>query len=164
MAVENKYVDANIVAGKKTSTFATGSGAQEFVLIGTEEIAAADDDGSVYRFFKGVPSNYVPVEITIATDGITNGTDYDLGLYKVDGGAVVDKDVLMDGQTMASALTRATGHQLGLANVNIDSVGSDLGTLSAQTDVDAAYDIALTANTVGTAAGTITIIAKFVQG
>ena len=65
---------------------------------------------------------------------------------------------------MASALTRATGHQLGLQTVDIANVGKTLAELSGQTDLDLSYDIALTANTVGTAAGTISVLAKFVQG
>lgn len=164
MAVEDKYVDSNLAAGKLAKS-ALSIGSKTVTIVATGEIAAADDNGSIYRFFKSVPSTYIPVEITIMTDGITNGTDYDLGLYEVGAGkAVVDQDVLMDGQTMASALTRATGHQLGLQTVDIANLGSTLGELSGQTDVDPAYDIALTANTVGTAAGTISIIATFVQG
>lgn len=164
MAVEDKYANADLAAGKKADAVAS-VGQKLIVLTQTEEIASADDNGSVYRFFKDVPSNLIPVEITISCDAITGGTDYDLGLYKVGvGGAAVDKDVLMDGQTLASALTRATGHQLGLANVNIADATKTLGELSAQTDVDTSYDIALTGNTAGTAAGTVTIIAVFAQG
>lgn len=164
MAVEDKYVDADITAGKIAKA-ALSTGAETITMVHTEEIAAADDDGSVYRFFADVPSNLIPVEITIATDGITGGTDYDLGLYLPNGGAVVDKDVLMDGQTMASALTRATGHQLGLQTVDIANATKTLGELDAvSSTVPPSYDIALTGNTVGTAAGTITIIAKFAQG
>lgn len=163
MAVEDKYVNANIVAGKKAKA-ALSTGDSEIVMVATVELAAADDDGSKYRFFKAVPSNLIPTEITITCDAITSGTDYDLGLYDVDLGAVVDKDVLMDGQTLATALTRATGHQLGLAAVNIADAYKTLGELSAETDVPPAYDIVLTGNTVGSAAGTVTIIAKFVQG
>lgn len=164
MAVEDKYVDSSLASGKITKAV-NAQGQVEVTLIATEEIAAADDDGSVYRFFKSIPSNYIPVEITVACDAITNGTDYDLGLYKVGvGGAVVSVNCLMNAQTLASALTRATGYQLGLAAVNIANINSTLGTISGQTDVDAAYDIALTGQTVGTAAGTVTIIAKFLQG
>jgi hypothetical protein len=163
MAVEDKYVNASVEAGKKVKA-ALAAGANEVTMVNTVELAAADDDGSVYRFFAGVPANMIPTEITVTCDAITNGTDFDLGLYKTAGGAVVDKDVLMDGQTLASALTRATGHQLGLANVNIADAGKTLAVLSAQADPDPCYDIALTGNTVGSAAGTVTIIAKFVQG
>lgn len=164
MAVEDKYVEARLVAGKLAkSSFASGENV--VAIVATFETAAADDDGSVYRLFKSVPSSYIPFEINIATDGITGGTDWDLGLYKVGvGGAVVDKDVLMDGQTMASALTRASGHQLGLQTVNIADIGKTLGELSAQTTIDTSYDIALTANTVGSGAATITVTALFIQG
>jgi hypothetical protein len=161
MAVEDKYV-GSLTASGKLENAALVTGDKIIVMVQTEEIAAADDDGSVFRFFKAVPSNLIPVEITVTCDAITSGTDFDLGLYKV-GGAVVEKDVLMDGQTLASALTRATGHQLGLAAVNIADATKTLGQLSTQTDVDMAYDICLTANTIGSAAGTVTIIAKFVQ-
>lgn len=164
MAVEDKYVNSDLAAGKKSKAIAS-TGETDYVFVVSEEIAAADDDGSVYRFFKDVPSNLIPLEITVACDAITGGTDYDFGLYKVGvGGAAVDADVLMDGQTLASALTRATGHQLGLANVNIADAGKTLGELSGQTEVDASYDLALTGNTVGSGAGTVTIIAKFAQG
>lgn len=164
MAVEDKYVGTLTAAGKLEKA-ALVVGANEIVMQNTVEIAAADDDGSVYRFFKSVPSNLIPVEVTITSDGITGMTDCDLGVYKVGvGGAVVDKDILMDGQTLASALTRATGHNLGIAAVNIADIGKTLATLSGQTDPDGSYDICLTANTVGSGAGTVSIIAKFVQG
>jgi hypothetical protein len=164
MAVEDKYTDTNLAAGKISNAF-VGQGQKVITLVGTEETAAADDDGSIYRFFKSVPSSYIPVQIDIMTDGITGGTDFELGLYEVGtGGAAVDIDVLMGTQDLSSALTRATGQGLGLAAVDIASVGSTLGTLSAQTNVDAAYDIALTANTVGSGVGTISIIATFMQG
>jgi hypothetical protein len=163
MAVEDKYVNANIVAGKKAESFAT-VGQKTITLVQTVEIAAGDDNGSVYRFFAGVPSTYIPTEISIVCDAITNGTDFDLGLYEVNGGAVIDKDVLMDGQTLATALTRATGYQLGLGIVDRANVTKTLGELSAQTNVSASYDIALTGNAVGTVAGTVSIIATFVQG
>lgn len=164
MAVEDKYVGALTAAGKLEKA-ALVSGGKVVVMVATEELAADDDNGSVYRFFKSVPSNLIPVEITIVNDAITNGTDFDLGLYKVGvGGAEVDKDVLMDGQTLANALTRATGHQLGLKDVDAANIGKTLAALSAQIEPDPAYDICLTGNVVGTAAGTVSVIAKFIQG
>lgn len=164
MAVEDKYTDTNLAAGKISNAY-TGQGQNEITLIGTEETAAADSDGSVYRFFKSVPSNFIPVQIDIMTDGITSGTDFELGLYEVGvGEAAIDIDVLMGTQDLSSALTRATGQGLGLAAVDLANVGSTLGTLSGQSDVSASYDICLTANTVGSGVGTISIIAKFIEG
>jgi hypothetical protein len=163
MPVEDKYVNSTVAADKKiSSVFAAGD--NEVTLIETVEIAAADDDGSIYRFFRSVPANYIPVEINIYCDAITAGTDYDLGLYKTNLGVVVDRDALMDGQTLATALTRATGHNLGLGAVNVDGVKRTLASLSGQTNPDPSYDIALTGVTVGTAAGTVSIVARFVQG
>lgn len=163
MAVENKYVDASIVAGKKAASAATGSGAEIVAFAVTFEVAAADDDGSVYRIIKGIPSSLIPYQVTVCCDAITGGTSYDIGIYKTDTGAVINKNVLMSAQTLATALTRATGHQLGLGNVNVDAAGRSLASLSAQTNPDEAYDLAVTANTVGTAAGTVTVIAEFLS-
>lgn len=162
MAVVDVYVDPQIEAGRKNRS-ALVMGDKDINAIQTFEVAAGDDDLSVYRVFAGVPSNLIPTEITICCDAITGGTDWDLGIYQV-GGGVIDKDLLMDGQTMASALTRATGHQLGLSAVNIADAEKTLAQLSGQANPDPAYDIVLTANVAGTAAGTITVIATFTQG
>lgn len=163
MTAVDKYVNTENEAGKLAKA-AASYGAETITLVATEEILDTDSDTSVYRFFKNVPSNLIPVEITVACDTITGGTDYDLGLYKTNYGAVVEVDVLMEQQTLATALTLATGHQVGLSDLDIANVGKTLAEISGQTDPDPAYDIALTANTVGTATGTVTIIAKFAQG
>lgn len=160
MAVENKYIDSNIVAGKKSLVGGTSNELVAYAV--TFEVAAADDDGSIYRVIKGVPSNLIPYQITIMCDAITGGTSFDLGIYKTDSGAVINKALLMSAQTLATALTRATGHQLGLAAVNVDAVGRTLASISGQTNPDDSYDLAVTANTVGTAAGTVSIIAEFI--
>ena len=165
MAVVDKYVNSYLEADKKGPAYTT-VGANLVAMVATEEIAAADDDTSVYRFFKNVPANLIPLEITVMSDGVTGGNDYDLGLYTPNDGAVIDKDILMDGQDVSSALTRASGHQLGLANVDIAYAELSLGELDVAVNTSntalPAYDIALTANTVGTAAGTITISALFI--
>lgn len=161
MAVEDKYVDSDLEAGKLGSSLVTTGTNHHIMGIATTAVAAADDDLSVYRLFKNVPANLVPIKITIHNTAITGGTDYDLGLYKANSGAVVDKDILADGISMGSARTIATDNNAGLTTIGIANGAQDLGTLSAQTNPDAAYDIALTANTVGTAAGTIRATAWF---
>lgn len=122
----------------------------------TVEVAAADDDGSVYRVAR-IPANAVLKEVTIACDAITGGTDYDLGFYDVpetNSGAVIDKDALMDGQTLASA-SRVID---GLQTVAIENLHKKVWELASISEATTKYvDIALTGNTVGTAAGTITV-------
>ena len=160
MAVEDKYVDSNLAAGKLASAL-NEQGTKTFTAVATVAVAAADDDGSVYRVFKNVPSSVVPICICIHNTAITSGTDWDVGLYKTNLGAVVDKDILADGLDLSSARTIATWNNAGMTTLTLSNGTQDLGTLSAQTDPDAAYDIALTANTVGSAAGTVRVTATF---
>jgi hypothetical protein len=163
MAVENKYVNAGIAAGKAIVDAATNTGGKVTTMVCTFETAAADDDGSVYRLFKGVPSTLVPKRVVFLTDAITSGTDWDFGIYETDLGAVIDKDLLMDGQTFATALTELTGG-VGLKDVDAANRTKMLYELNGETAKEhrASYDLCLTANTVGSAAGTITCIADFI--
>jgi len=168
MAVENKYVSANLEA-EKHETAAFTHGDKTLYGVAIAEIAAADDDGSVYRLFKNVPADYIPAKIEIACDAITGGTDFDLGFYKqtVGGvaGDVVDADKLADGIDLSSAVAFASAID-GLQTLNIDEAQERIYTLAGDTlnDHELGYDIALTGNTVGTAAGTVTVKAWFVQG
>jgi hypothetical protein len=164
MAVENKYVDANLAAGKKAKAgFAFGDNAITLRAIAT--VAAADDDGSKYRLFKGLPSNLIPVNICIQNPVITAGTDYDLGLFKVGlDGAAVEPDVLANGISMGSARTIATWNNAGMTDVALADAQKTLGALSGQANPDEAYDLVLTANTVGSADGAIVVTATFLQG
>jgi hypothetical protein len=161
MAVEDKYANSNVAAGKKGATGRAVPG-QPLVLVETLEVAAADSDGSIYRFFKGLSANLIPMRITIMCDAITAGTDYDAGLYKTDLGAVINKECL----GAALDLSSASKVLDGLNAVVIENRGKKLWELAGHTDANklSAYDLALTANTVGSAAGTITVIAEFIQG
>ena len=79
-------------------------GACSLKAVATLEVAAADDNNSVYRFFR-LPSNAVVTSIKVSHDSITGGTDYDLGLYQTaeNGGAVLDVN------TFADAVDLSTG-------------------------------------------------------
>ena len=160
MAVVDKYVDADLEAGKKASALFS-YGAETTTVRAIVEVDAGDDDGSIYRLFSGVPSSHVPISIEIYNTAITGGTNYDIGLYKGNGGAAVDADVLADGFSVASLRNLSDANNLGIGNLALSDLGKSLGELSGQTDVDTAYDIALTANTVGTASGTILVTAVF---
>lgn len=155
MAVEDKYVDADVEAGKKGSPIDTG-GAPVLAFAGSEEIAAADDDGSIYRLAR-IPANAIPLKGEIWNDAITAGTDYDVGLYKPGvGGAAVDIDLL------AAALDMSTGAAIGspknglATSPALDEIGKTLWELLGLSEPNRQdYDLALTANTVGSSAGTI---------
>lgn len=169
MAVENKYVDANIAAEKKTSP-AFNEGEKIYCQAVTFEVAAADDDGSIFRVVKNINEDLIPFKIDIFNDAITGGTDYDLGFYEPleegTGGVVIDKDALVDGASMATARTRTTGPLDGLLAVDIVNAQKRIYELAGQTltTKKKGYDLAFTANTVGTVAGTITLLGMFLQG
>ena len=158
MAVEDKFVNALLAAGKKAPPI-FASGAQLLALAFNFEVAAADDNGSVYRIGR-LPANAIPIKGEIFADALTGSTDWDCGLYKPGvGGAVVDKDLLADGLDIASgeAITAPLNLLTNLGGADpVGNVGKTLWELlglSVPNRQD--YDLALTANTVGSAAGTV---------
>lgn len=168
MAVENKYVNSNL-ASDKLDTPAIVKVGDSYVGVTTFETAAADDDGSIYRLFKNLDPELIPIRIKIGNDAITSGTDWDLGLYETlsdgQGGTVVDADVFVDGADLSSA--NASGSLLdGLSAVDVANRAKRLYEHGGHTikTKRQGYDLALTANTVGSAAGTVTVIALFAQG
>lgn len=163
MAVQDKYVDANIVAGKNTNP-AFSQGAALMAAVATVEVAAADDNGSVYRFFKGVPGDLILISAKLACDAITAATDYDLGLYQTNLGAVVDKDCFADGIDISAGYAFGSEKEM-VVTVDPANIQKRIYEIGGHTIVTRkhSYDIALTANTVGSAAGTISIRALFLQ-
>lgn len=155
MAVENKYIDTNLAAGKFADSNANGGSSTFTPIIKTFEVAAADDDGSIYRIGR-IKSSTVLYQALISNDAMTGATDWDLGVYDTiaNGGAVVDKDIFLDGMTLASA-QRVVNALTAPAIENLPKQVWEL--LGLSKDPNKEYDLALTANTVGSAAGTITL-------
>ena len=137
------------------------------ILTETFEIAAADDDADTYTFFP-VPLDARIDDLQIVNDVITAGTDYDFGFYKItDGnlGAVIDADILADGIDMDAA-ARAVWTSIlftGTGAADQGSVGQRLWQYLGYSSITAARAanqtnqvyMVCTANTVGTAAGTL---------
>ena len=165
MAVVDKYANNNVALGKLANP-AFIQGGDTLTLIATVAVAAADDDGSIYRLGVSLNPNLIPISIVLNNDTITGGTDYELGLYVPGlGGEAKDIDVFLGTTSMATG--RATGSELNaltaVAHANktkklYEHAGDTVDTKQA------GYDLALTANTVGTAAGSITVTAQFIQG
>jgi hypothetical protein len=158
MAVENKKSAAitNRDATPRVACAAHLVRGPVFVATGTVEVAAADDDASVFRLFR-VRSSDKLLNIFIANDAITGMTDCDVGIYQTAerGGAVVTKDVFADGVTFASALDyRDLLNNDDAADIaEVDKlVWERLGLTS---DPQLEYDVCITANTIGSGAGTL---------
>lgn len=142
------------------------AGADLKISIGICEVLAADDNGSVYRFAR-LPSNAVIHAIEFRGDAITAATDYDCGVYQtaLNGGAVVDADLFASAidinagvaGSAASTLMRweaATTAVIDFAEYRLWQL-LDAGAATLASDPNLQYDICLTGNTVGTAAGTL---------
>lgn len=125
--------------------------------VGLVEVAAADDDTSVYRMLRMRSSDRID-RLLLLNDAITGGTSYDLGVYEtaMNGGAAVDVDLFASAISMASARTEPL--DVTHENLNIDQCTKQLWELLGLTaDPVKEYDIAFTANTVGSAPGTIAL-------
>ena len=161
MAVEDKYTNSGLETGDNRPSTLNTIGTTTVKIVAYANVLAADDDGSVYRIFADLPSNYIPINISIQNEAITGGTDYTLGLYEVKKGVVVDADVLASSVSMASVRTIDASNNLGLNAIDITAGAQSLGVLSGQAKPKTSYDIALTANTVGTVDGTIRVVGEF---
>lgn len=158
MAVENKYIDSDRASGYLSDAVSSGGG-KVIKIVKTFEIAAADDDGSVYRIAQ-IGSSDVLLSATVMCDAITGGTDFEMGLYNTNTGSVVSKGLFMTGQTLATASKVLDG----IAAVDIANRDKEIyEMLSLTTDPKKVYDIALTGDTVGTAAGTVTVVLEILS-
>lgn len=163
MAVRNEWVDTDVEAGKKGNP-AIVVGAKTMTVMGTFEVAAADDDASIFKLAM-IPANAIPVCAEIYSDALTSGTDYDLGFYKQDG-SVADINVLADAVDLSSGITVAAAANNGLSDMGIENIGKkvwELLGLTVDTKEDN-YVLAITANTIGSAAGTISYKFQYIVG
>jgi len=130
--------------------------------VGTVEVAAGDDNDSVFRFVR-VPSNARISTVEIACDAITGGTDYDVGVYDTAaaGGAVVSVNLFGDAIDLSSALA-FTDVTYETTATNKSKVDQELWQLLGLTSDPAKfYDICATGVTVGSGAGTISMRVRF---
>lgn len=136
-------------------------------IIAVTDVAAADSDADTFQVMP-VFSSWRLAHIFTKTDAITSGTAYELGLNSVTAAfvtAVIDADCYAATQTMATAITALP---IDLKNKTLDIA------LNAQavwqnptggpaTDPQAFYYLALTATTVGSAAGQIVMDVHYVE-
>lgn len=127
----------------------------------TAEIAAGDDDTSVVRLVR-VHTSDVLSALKLSNDAISGSTDIDVGLYDTaaNGGAVIDADCYADGiaLTSAGANTDLTFSARAIEKIG-QQVWQDAGLTS---DPKKFVDVCLTGNTIGTAAGTVSLEAETV--
>jgi hypothetical protein len=148
-------------AGRNVPLRLSGAVAREAVA--TVEVAADDDDNSVYRFCR-VHSSWSLRALHLKNDAIAGGTAYHVGLYETaeNGGAAVDADLFGTSVDLSSA--RVAPLDVLTEALDIATVEKRIWELLGLT-VDPAreYDLCLTGATVGTGAGTIGLRTVWVE-
>ena len=164
MAVVNRWGSSLVEAGKKDDA-AKVAGGKLMCVAAQVEVAEADSDGSIYKLAK-LPANAIPVKCDIFNDAIAGATSYDLGLYNEDETTEADKDVFM-AATDINAGSAIGSPRNGLATgPAIADIGKRIWELAGDTvnTKEGGYVLALTGNTVGTAAGTISVFFYYLVG
>jgi hypothetical protein len=132
---------------------------------GTVEIAAADCDTSVFRMVR-VHSSWLISEIKRFNDAITSGTDYDVGLYQIaeNGGAVKNVNCFADAISLASASVVGTQDMFESgADEGVEDLEKRVWEYAGDTaDPNIFYDLCYTGVSVGSGAGTLSVIVRYV--
>lgn len=158
MAANNYWADSAVEAGKRGAAPVV-SGGRIVTVCGTFEKAAGDGDGSVIKLFK-LPANAIPIRGELNNDALAGCTDVDFGVYEEDGVTVADKDLFLDGADINAGKAIGSEQNL-LANLGgadpVANIGKRLWELLGLTvkTKKEGYIAALTLNTAGAAAGTI---------
>ena len=132
----------------------------------TIETAAADASGQDYRLFRINAQDRI-TGIQIHCDAISTGTDFDLGVYAINGGAVVDVDAFINTESLSTAIA-GDGVTLDYLFYTKDvatikqRVWEDAGVTTDPGNIQ--YDVALTSNTDVDGAGTISLAITYVSG
>jgi hypothetical protein len=163
MATQYSTIATNF-RGKTTKNPVTEMEGNLKMISETISVAAADNDGEVYMIAP-VRSNWSIKHIWVYNDAITSGTDYDIGLYTTASTPVAyDVDCYADGISMASARTSSpidavasTRNITGVNNRVFEDAASPV-----TSDPATWYWLGITANTVGSAQGDITVIIEYV--
>ena len=136
------------------------NGARSRVIVDTIAKATTDGDTSVFYLGTPLPSTAVIHRIQLDFDAIAGATDVDLGFYQPisAGAAVISKDCVLDGQSLASA-TKGVDAFTKPAIENKYKQIFEIAGLTA--DPKKLMQIALTFNTAGSAAGDIRILIEY---
>lgn len=157
MAVENKIVTGNAESvAVDLGLAARFSGGIVKRIPFSFEVAAADDNNSVYRFARVSPYAII-TSIKLLSDATAGMTDTDFGFYKPLelGGAAIDKDCLLDGADINAGKAAFT-EMLVPTIVDFGKRAFEIaGLTEAQAVEYGSFDLAMTSVAAASAAGTI---------
>jgi hypothetical protein len=183
MAVINAYVNPLIQGNLITKSLRAlqGNGSDGGNALAIVNIAASDNNGSVYRLFKNLDARITILALNVFNSALTTGTSYGLGLYLPNLSLVTQTTVSYFSGVMNLTTTHGTsplyGATLdGLAGLAIATAGpsGQAGTVwtnrlfehagllvQAQPSPVDAFDLCLTATTASTVAGTVIVSMQY---
>jgi hypothetical protein len=165
MPVEDKYVNGDIAA-RKVGNPAAISGAQALGFVQNFTVAAADDDNSRFRVGVALPAEAVITRIDIFNAAITGGTAYDVGVAAPGpGGATLVQNVFANDLDMSAAATVTPKNGMA-ALTTLAHRMRKLFEHAGHTNATklASYDLVITGQTAGTAAGDICVVCEYLLG
>jgi hypothetical protein len=136
------------------------NGARSRIIVDTIAKETTDGDASIFYLGAPLPSNAVIHRIELDFDAITGATNVDLGFYETvsAGAAVIVKDCLLDGQSLATASKGVDA----FTKPNIENKHKQLWEIAGLTaDPKKLFQPAITFNTAGSAAGDIRILIEY---
>lgn len=132
--------------------------------VATVEIANGDSIGSTFRLVR-LASNVRVSALLKYSDAITSAAA-DFGFYRTaqDGGLVVDADALGSAVSIATADVVGTNiaHESGVYDIS-EAEQFLWQVLGFSTDPQAEFDLVATLTAAATAAGTLTVVARYTQ-
>lgn len=168
------------VVTKKLSNAFNNDGVIQRVLF-ANWVKGTESDGTIYRFFRGLPGNLIPLSIRIAGAAIAGLTSVKIGLL-IPGQVVPGGDIVGGVVTAGSDACFATALDIHAGAVNFNQATAFDGmtiinasytniqkTLNeyaglAITTRQGSYDMAMTCTTAGTNSGAIGVLMHYVMG
>lgn len=149
-----KYTNSKVNNGGKITSLKTVFG-----------ITTDDDTGKVIRLAT-LPATATLIRVVIGCTAITGLTDTDLGVYEAGiGGAAIDADILMDGQTLASASKVLDGLQTVTVANSIKNIKDLVNAVAGSTVIssDKYVDIAMTLKADASTTGDVSVLIEYLQ-
>jgi hypothetical protein len=147
----------NLNGAKKNSPLVYGGMLHQ--QVGKVEVAAADDNNSIYRMGR-VHSSWRPMHMWLFNDAIQSGADYNLGLWDIAeaGGAVISENCFGDAVSMTSARAASGGTDIMHEALNIDDATKAYWEIAGlTTDPNKWMDVCFIGIAVGSGAGGIVL-------
>jgi hypothetical protein len=144
--------------------FTSGSIQQKFISL--VKITTANATGDILRLNKGITSGAIITSIKVSNTAIAGLADVDIGVYATEYGDELDKDLLADGITLATAVAKNSAGEkynpsIENSQLSIQQLENAINGADAKIKKDVPVDLALTLNSTPTAEGTICIEVEY---